>query len=461
MEKNHSSLKSPSKCANELNQLTDPILSLDRPYLPECWADDKRMDVLFNPFRIREINPEAVFTLDEFRHNFIRDGRMPHLDCCRLILTHMKRQRKLLFKDELFPNRTKSNQSEQTLSLLGWTLHSLIVRPISYGWNYISSKFDENVDKIMPIYQEYPLINVETLNILTETVESSIKNSETTCMSYQKFLHYLNRNVFAEKKCDQSTLETIVLHLQHRNRLRIYEESNFKIVKFGKQIELKDTDITLVRLEITREILEKESLRLEEKMNALNEDARQAVRNNSKDKALLFLKRKKRLENRLNEKDQQIDNIEVLCGQLLETDSQQLMMQAFQIANNVLKRNTAKIDDVENVMMQIDETLTDVSNVNQELSRNIGDTARIELEAEKELEGLLKEINNDEDAIVSSPRSKSIPDDEKTLLDELNKLTIPKDSIEEKISDFKSSSLPNNDEILAKQKQQIKTIIPS
>lgn len=434
MDKLNRSFKSPTKIDSNNFDF------IERPYLPDCWNDDKKMNVLFHPFRIREINPEGwdlkmnfwinlinkwclfdrkvVFTIDEMRQNFNRDEKLPHLDCVKLVISHMKRQNKILFKDEIV-NQTNRSKS----SFVNWTLNSLIMKPITIGWNWLSTKDNDihsDIDKNFAISQDYQLVNVETMQIISESIESYIRNIETTCMSYSKFVNMINKNVFGEKKLDEISMDMVLIKLESENKLKIYEETGFKLIKFGNNKQTKDSDITLVKLELVKEILEKEANQIERRMETLNNEARAAIKNNNRDKALLLLKRKKRLENRVNEKDLQIDNIEILCSQLLETGSQKLMMKTFQMANDVLKKNSTKIEDVENIMSQMDDILNNQSLVNEELSRPIQESTEFEMEAEQELQQILEEIDE-------AQKSNSNPDEQNDLIEQLDKLSVIND----------------------------------
>ena len=455
MDKFNRSIKSPVKISDNSADF------IERPYLPDCWNDDKRMDVLFHPFRIREINPEGwdlkmnfwinlinkwclfdrkvVFTIDEIRQNFNRDERLPHLDCIKLVVSHMKRQNKILFKDDIV-NQKKCSESNRTSLLANWALNSLIMKPITFGWNWLSTKDDDghsNDDKILSIHQDYRLINVETIQIISESIESYIKNIETTCMSYSKFINMVNKNVFDEKKLDEFSMNMVLIYLESQNKIKIYEDAGFKIIKFTNNIQTKDADITLAKLEMVKEILEKEASNMEKRMKTLNDEVHVSITNGNKEKTLLLLKRKKRLENRVKEKDLQIDNIEILCSQLLETGSHQLMIKTFQMANDVLKKNSAKIEDVENVMSQMDDILNNQSMINEELNRPIQESTQLELEAELELEEILKEIDDVEksgEKLTNANRSEQTSD----LIEQLNQLSVinddDKDSIKTKTS---------------------------
>ncbi|KAH7642132.1 charged multivesicular body protein 7 [Dermatophagoides farinae] len=459
MDKFNRSIKSPVKIIDNSADF------IERPYLPDCWNDDKRMDVLFHPFRIREINPEGwdlkmnfwinlinkwclfdrkvVFTIDEIRQNFNRDERLPHLDCIKLVVSHMKRQNKILFKDDIV-NQKKCSESNRTSLLANWALNSLIMKPITFGWNWLSTKDDDghsNDDKILSIHQDYRLINVETIQIISESIESYIKNIETTCMSYSKFINMVNKNVFDEKKLDEFSMNMVLIYLESQNKIKIYEDAGFKIIKFTNNIQTKDADITLAKLEMVKEILEKEASNMEKRMKTLNDEVHVSITNGNKEKALLLLKRKKRLENRVKEKDLQIDNIEILCSQLLETGSHQLMIKTFQMANDVLKKNSAKIEDVENVMSQMDDILNNQSMINEELNRPIQESTQLELEAELELEEILKEIDDVEksgEKLTNANRSEQTSD----LIEQLSQLSVINDDDKDSIKTKSSNKNP-------------------
>src|SRR5699024_506772 len=200
--------------------------------------------------------------------------------------------------------------------------------------------------------------------------------------------------------------------------------SGIRIVKFGKDIEINQTDITLIKLEVTKEVLEAETNKLSEEMDLLREEAKQALANKSRDKALLLLKRKKRVEAKINEKDTQIDNIEVVYHQLLDSDSQQVIMKAFAMANDVLKRQSVGLEDVQNTVAAVEETLDDIATLASEVNRPIAaDNAAIELDAEEELDEILKDIE-DEKKKAEQERKDKQKSEQAALLAQITDLTI-------------------------------------
>lgn len=401
------------------NRFQDDMLQ--RTYLPDCWLDDKRMEVLFAPFRARDTNPEGwdlkmnfwtnlinkwclhqrrvVFTIDDIRKAMVRGDHYPHIDCLKLVISHMKRHNFLLFHEDIFQRKT--NIKSVGRNVASWMVNSLVIKPISLGWSLLTNNRDYEADiemeQILPnIVVETKLYNRETMDIIVETIESHLKNMKTTCMRYQLFHQFINKNISTLKCIDEQTYDVVMEVLESKGRLSTLEDSGIKIVKFGNEIKINETDISLIKLEATKEILETETDKLADDIEELRVEARQALANKSRDKALLLLKRKKRIESKLNEKDTQIDNIEMITRQLLDTGSQQFIVQAFQMANDVLKQHTSKLDEFENTIANVEDTIGDVtyrmSEINRPISTN--DTTMIELDAEEELEEMLKDIEN-------------------------------------------------------------------
>lgn len=417
----------------------------ERTYLPDCWSNDKRMEVLFNPFRIRDTNPEgwdlkmnfwintinkwcllqrrAVFTIDDIRCSFIRNDQLPHLDCIKLVVSHMKRKGVVYFKDEYIPNKN----SRHVTSLI---VDYVLLKPVMFGWSFLSnSRSDQEMeeDKMLPISEDTKLINKEILDIFIESIECHLKNLNTTCMQYSTFFSYLNKNIFSEKVIDDSTYNVIMDVLQTKNKVKVHEDTGIKIVKFGKDIDIKETDVTLAKLEATKEILEAEAAKFYEAIEIVKNEAKTALQNKNRDKALVLLKRKKRLENKLKEKDNQIDNIDIIYEQLLDTDSQQLVMTAFQLANDILKKNTKQMESVENTINQLEDTLADVSSLTSDINRPIGDYSLIEMDAEEELKEMLKDIDDEQSAEQNLHQTNI--NNVNNILDQLNDMSIVDDEL--------------------------------
>lgn len=196
--------------------------------------------------------------------------------------------------------------------------------------------------------------------------------------------------------------------------------SGIRIVKIGPASNEKtttqqhQTDISLIKLEVTKELLEAEAEALADEADALKEEARTALAGKSRERALLILKRKKRLDAKINDKYRAIDNIEIIYQQVLDTDSQTAVARALTYANTVLKRQTANLAGIEETVSSVEDTLADIASLTAEANRplNTDNSTALELDAEQELDELLKDIEEEKQKETEG------------LLDQLNELKI-------------------------------------
>ncbi|KAH9399974.1 Charged multivesicular body protein 7 [Tyrophagus putrescentiae] len=464
---------------------------LERPYLPDCWSDERRMAVLFSPFRVRDTNPEGwdlkmnfwtnaisrwclqtrtvAFSLEDVRRAFLRrDGhQLPHPDCLLLVLSTMKRRVALMTDQELPVAR---NARSLGRSLPSWSVNSLLLKPLSVGWSLLTSSNAARADSadsgqyssssmksstassftptspqeeqpLASLTAETKLFSRETLDLLVESVEGHLKglNSSTSspikpgaCLRYHHFTAQLNKTLFAGRPLDEASFAVVIEVAEAKTGARLKTmtlDDGIRIVKIsgggesaaGSEAAINQTDISLIKMEATRELLEAEVDRLSEEADALREEARQALAGRSREKALLLLKRKKRLEAKITAKDTAINNIEAIYQQVLDTHSATAIIRALAYANAVLKqRSGVVLSDLEDTMTAIEDTMSDVAALSSEINRPLatgGDTAGVELDAEEELYQMLKELESKkkEDATLDRLDQLKIADRELSL----------------------------------------------
>lgn len=64
------------------NQISSPVKEM-----PDCWEDDKRMNVLFSPFRKRELNPVDYDSKMKFWNNIIEKWCVENNHCVLTLTT--------------------------------------------------------------------------------------------------------------------------------------------------------------------------------------------------------------------------------------------------------------------------------------------------------------------------------------------------------------------------------------
>lgn len=422
-----------SQSINESEVYENDVSS--RPYLPECWTDSKRMSSLFSQFRAREANPEGfdlkinfwskyinkwslqtrrvVFTVDDVRNAFQRGSQRPQTKCIQLVMSHLKRNKSLIYFDD-YIQLTKSNDNKNWIN---WGLNTLVVKPFSIGWSLIAGNKEQDCSEeiLTDIKDETKFICVETLQVMSEEFIKFVTHLENiNCIRFD--------SLFAKSKdklkINYDTFDVIIANLELENKIKTFVDNGIKIIKFGKNAEIKELDIGLIRLESAKEILENEIQKLDDEIKSIEEEARVCIRNKNREKAILLLRRKKRVENKMSKKDTQLDNVDLLIEQLSNASSHNLILQAFQKAADALKL-AHNPEDVENTMSDIEETLDVVSDIVSDVSRPLVSVDNQDID--NELDELLNELEQNElpKASIASHRQQN---DEQ--LEQLNRLSL-------------------------------------
>ena len=417
----------------------------ERPYLPECWTDYKRMTTLMSPFRAREANPEGwdlkmnfwincinkwsinthsvVFSAEDVMKAFERGPKRPDLQCIQLVMSQMKRNKSILSLTQ-FKAITDSNSNKNWIN---WGLNTFVVKPFSIGWSLVSSSNNyEIIEEPLPeISGESKFIITQTLQVMSEELNKCInKLEDIDCIRFENLFNKLKNQL----NIDLETFEVLISQLEYENKLKVFVDNGIKIVKIGKNVNIKESDIGLIRLEAAKEVLDYEIEKLETEVESIREEAKVCVRNKNKEKAVLLLRKKKRIENKMSQKVTQLDNVELLIDQLLNSSSHNLVLQAFQRANEALKSSNIKQEDIENTMADVEETLDVVNELVSDVSRPLvsGDTEDVE----EELDDILKELDGQREQELADNRRKQQTEEE--LAEVLDNLDVNDISLSER-----------------------------
>ncbi|KAF8768120.1 Charged multivesicular body protein 7 like protein [Argiope bruennichi] len=168
---------------------------------------------------------------------------------------------------------------------------------------------------------------------------------------------------------------------------------------------------------------------LETSILSCEEEAKNLVKKGFKSKAMLSLKKKKRLETLLKKKSIAFDNIENLLCQLKNTGTEKMVLEAYRTGVQAMKRTTTgelDLDNIDVVMSDVQGVLEDYNEVQSTLSKSVTADDSLE-EFEEELENLIAE---DKSPVKEKRRKESTPrvnDDE--LLKRLEALRAPPEDI--------------------------------
>jgi charged multivesicular body protein 4 len=165
-----------------------------------------------------------------------------------------------------------------------------------------------------------------------------------------------------------------------------------RIIKFDdKDTTITDKEISLLRLEEAKMMIEQDIEKLEDEIEKCKEEAREAIKQNNKMKGMNILKKKARLNQQLDRKHAQFDNIETLEEQLLNTDTNKQILDVLAKSTQVLKAKNQLPEDVDDLLISIEEAMESNKNLLHDISKPLGGQYFDENELEEELMQLIEE----------------------------------------------------------------------
>ncbi|GIY01136.1 charged multivesicular body protein 7 [Caerostris extrusa] len=374
-------------------------LSFRRSDFPIDWNDDVRMNFLFSPFRERSVNPEGydakvnfwittiqdlciksqspVIILSSLCSAFERKNRQPV--CLDVALENMHRQ-------GLITKMSEYDNIEQEKGWLGWGFNILIQKPVSWGFSsvqnlLISNRTDEKF-VLIPVVKD---LASKVMNRYYELVDTKWTDNAV-------FLEHLKQE--CRDICSESNFQLAVIQLQREKKACVFEEYGEKVIKFRKLEEKKIEPLSEV--DKARDTMSDDMETLETNILSCEEEAKCFLRKGLKSKAMLSLKKKKRLELLFNKKSVALDNIENLLSQLKNSGTEKMILEAYRYGVQAMKKTTTgelDLDNIDEIMSDVKGTLDDYSEVQNTLARSVTADESLD-EFEEELEELIAENNS-------------------------------------------------------------------
>lgn len=279
-------------------------------FFPESWSDNARCDVLFAPFRAKAINPVNYETKMLFWKNLIlkyceikgsssvserelscafqRNKKKPH--CLNTVLAVMKQDNQIQLMHEFMvvPARTWKD----------WAVLQ-VKRPVHWGWNKIGervwraseSKYTEYIvveaakrhsEKLL---KSLPTNKVISMDEFTKTIAEH-EPELVTSQGVEYALHYLK----LQKQADQETID-----------LSFHSQSVLKFSPVGGRCSITETDMEVYAVKWQENDLIKTCEDLEQQISQHDDIVRNYIRENKKQLAKNYLKKKHILSKQLGE----------------------------------------------------------------------------------------------------------------------------------------------------------------
>ncbi|XP_055937783.1 charged multivesicular body protein 7-like [Argiope bruennichi] len=414
-------------------------LHFRRSDFPIDWNDDIRMNFLFSPFRERSVNPEGYDAKINFWISTIQDlcmkSQCPVISNTALCAAFDRKNRQPVCLDIVLENMMRQGlimrmndytKIEQEKGWLGWSFDMLVQKPVSWGFSSVHSLLNFNKTE-----EKFIILSV-VKDLSAKILKRYYELIDTKWTDNAVFLEHLRQE--CKDICSESNFELAVMQLQREKIASVFEEYGEKVIKFRKfeekKIEpLSEIDKGVLSLKRARDTILDDMDALETSILSCEEEAKNLVKKGFKSKAMLSLKKKKRLETLLKKKSIAFDNIENLLCQLKNTGTEKMVLEAYRTGVQAMKRTTTgelDLDNIDVVMSDVQGVLEDYNEVQSTLSKSVTADDSLE-EFEEELENLIAE---DKSPVKEKRRKESTPrvnDDE--LLKRLEALRAPPEDI--------------------------------
>ncbi|GFR26679.1 charged multivesicular body protein 7 [Trichonephila clavata] len=413
-------------------------LHFRRSDFPPDWNDDIRMNFLFSAFRERSVNPEGYDAKLNFWINTIQDmcmkSQCPMITSNALCFAFERKNRQPICLDIVLESMSRQglmmkisdfNKIDQEKGWLGWGFDILVQKPVSWGFSSVQSllNFNKSDDKFVLVSVVKDLAS-KILNRYYELVDTKWTDSAI-------FLEHFKQE--CKNICSDSNFQLAVMQLQRTKQACVFEEYGEKVIKFRKLEEkkvepLSEVDKGVLSLKRARDKILEDMDTLEESILSCQETAKDLLKKGYKSKAMLSLKKKKRLEMALQKKSVAFDNIENLLCQLRNAGTEKMILDAYRSGVLAMKGTTSgelDLDNVDEVMSDVKGALDDYSEVQNTLSMSVSPGDSLD-EFEDELANIIAENNSP----VKEKRRKESPPkvSDEDLLKRLEALrTPPKD----------------------------------
>ncbi|KAH8371440.1 hypothetical protein KR093_007499, partial [Drosophila rubida] len=379
---------------------------------PPVWDENNKMKELLATFHSRDLSPgsydakmlfwadlikkhcrhlgKANFCLRELQLQFMRGEQIPA--CLDTVLADMEQQKQIRLRTEY--------EYDPLNSWSGWLVNSFVKRPISKSWLKLKHSIIAE-DVVAQALIEW--VHVDVVQHLCNEIDRNVLHKNRG-----KLLHFEGfKSICKNSKLNvhENCLHLCLITLQARKLIAI----EYKIERQTKTIHLikipvnehdsliiSETDHAKHNLEMTRVGLLKQLEELEDEIKVNDSKVRQYVKENKRQLAKTYLRKRRLLEKNHERRSIALHNIETLLSNVDEAQNTGVVLDAYKMGSkmlqNVLNESGLKYDDVDEVLADVRDTLDQHREVQDVMSNsNVDVTCVDEDELEKELKDLLGE----------------------------------------------------------------------
>ncbi|KAH8350864.1 hypothetical protein KR067_001699 [Drosophila pandora] len=378
---------------------------------PPCWKDNAVMQQRFSTFRARHWDVQEydtkmnfwselignylrfygrpIISLRDLQLLFMRGDQLPACLDTVILELQQRKQIRALSEFEYDPGNSWS----------GWLVNSLVKRPLSWGW----LKVKHSVVAEDP--EASTLVEWIHLDALNSTCDSIVEKALPECTG--KLMHFdafkslckaQQIRIHSEKDLYVSLLSLNVRHivgLEFKTEKGLRQIHLVKIPKKqGDDLNISQEDHAVHNLQNTQTQLLKQLENLEEDIKVNDDKARQYLKENKRQMAKTYLRKRHLLEKNHERRSVALHNIESLLSSVDEAQNSGVVLDAYKIGSNTLKKvlseSGLKYDNVDEVLADVRDTLDQHREVQDVMSNSVVESA-VSLD-EDQLEKELREL---------------------------------------------------------------------
>lgn len=459
----------------------DRMEAIARYFPPDI--DSDRINVLYAPFRDKTVNPKGydakLRTWQDAVFQYMRVNNVAHVDkeqlsdafafgdkkplCLNQVITQLSQSKNLVAENDYLTS-LQTNQKGWIPWAVGLGFDYLVRKPVSTSVNWAwTALLGTSTDQAKGAFISPEIVEDLSLKLCKYCCDESFRekktadsdNSSITSSALEDWYEY----DFLRKETesiigDEKTLSIVMANLHRSGKVKIsqftvadQEKTLVSFMDAPKSIskpltlvdpststtinykkELTEKDKALLQLNANSKELVRQIETIHSEMAKLQDTAKRYLAKGMRSLALNELKKKKRLQSKLDQQLKQLDNVDILISKLQDVDSNKMVFSAYKDAVAALNKSLSEteVESVQDTMDDMRDALDKQAELEEVLSGSTlrdlnGDAGEDELELELEqiLNGSDNQEEEEEEQVVSLP---DVPTDD--IEDILEKLCI-------------------------------------
>ncbi|CAD5212357.1 unnamed protein product [Bursaphelenchus okinawaensis] len=371
-------------------------------YLPECWSDDEEMRGLMSALKKRDVNPVNFDRTIEFWRRLIADY-------CRV------EKKCVVHYEELRYKFRRGNQLPAPLLTVFEELHKKqVFVPVDelssprQGWLGWGSSLMAKSSWLMGVsvdFSKTKLVHMPTVKALAKKMLGYYKE-QYEMVDCAEVVGYEEFKARCENIVDGESFDLVLDELMRQGEVSEgRSQDGDRILKFKDQgsqgpAKFTEADASVHNLRRTMTRLNTEIKRIEHKVKTFTNEAKELLKNGDKTGALIAMKKKKRAEKDLLDKDNQCQRLLQMMEQLTATKQTREIMDVYKMGSDAyksaLRRQGLSMDKIDETMDSIHEAIHEANDIDDALRegiKNMPSPSNVidEASLEEELNELMRE----------------------------------------------------------------------